>query len=131
MAAGFSSSQATNAARAPDINQANTVPIAHLTDRAAIRVSGPDAAQLLHNVLTLDMPGVERHGIGYGALLTPQGKILWDFLLHKLSDGYAADLRAGEAEAFARRLALYRLRAKVEIAARAGSGRFCPMAGFA
>jgi tRNA-modifying protein YgfZ len=90
--------------------------LTNLDDRAVVRVAGPDAPTLLHNVLTLDMQGVERHGSGYGALLTPQGKILWDFILHKLPDGYAVDLRADQAEAFAKRLALYRLRAKVEIA---------------
>lgn len=92
------------------------MPLAQLPDRAVIRIAGPDAATLLHNVLTLDMARVERHGSGYGALLTPQGKILWDFILHKQPDGYAADLRADQAEAFAKRLSLYRLRAKVEIA---------------
>jgi len=71
----------------------------------------------LQNVVTLDVQAVDRHGSGYGALLTPQGKILWDFVLHRLADGYAADVRADQAEAFARRLSLYRLRAKVEIAA--------------
>ena len=89
--------------------------VAQLTDRAVVRIAGPDAATLLHNVLTLDMKRVEAHGSGYGALLTPQGKILWDFILHKEPDGYAAELRADQAEAFARRLALYRLRAQVEI----------------
>jgi folate-binding protein YgfZ len=91
--------------------------LAHLADRAVVSVTGPDAFALLHNVLTLDMPGVDRHGSGYGALLTPQGKILWDFILHRTPDGYAADLRVTEVEAFAKRLALYRLRAKVDIAA--------------
>lgn len=93
------------------------MPQALLNDRAVVRITGPDAGALLHNVLTVDMPGVDRHGSGYGALLTPQGKILWDFILHRLPEGYAADLRADQAEAFAKRLALYKLRAKVEIAA--------------
>ena len=90
--------------------------IARLDDRAIVRIAGPDAAQLLQNVVTLDVPTVDRNGSGYGALLTPQGKILWDFVLHRLPEFYAADVRAGELEAFARRLSLYRLRAKVEIA---------------
>jgi folate-binding protein YgfZ len=92
------------------------MPLAHLYDRAVIGVSGPDAGALLQNVLTLEVPAVDRRGLGYGALLTPQGKILWDFMLHKSPDGYFVDLRGNEAEAFAKRLSLYRLRAKVEIA---------------
>ncbi len=92
------------------------MPTAHLDDRAVVRIAGPDAKTLLQNVVTLDMESVDRHGSGYGALLTPQGKILFDFVLHKAPDGYAADLQAGEAEAFAKRLSLYKLRAKVEIA---------------
>jgi folate-binding protein YgfZ len=91
--------------------------VAHLDDRAVVRIAGPDAATLLQNVVTLDMERVESHGSGYGALLTPQGKILWDFVLHELGDGYGADVRAGEAEGFAKRLSLYRLRAKVEVVA--------------
>jgi folate-binding protein YgfZ len=91
------------------------MPLTHLDDRAVVRVAGADATTLLQNVVTLDMDGVDEHGSGYGALLTPQGKILWDFVLHRFGDGYAADVRAGEAEAFAKRLTLYRLRAKVEI----------------
>src|SRR3712207_2476026 len=92
------------------------MPLTQLPDRAVVRISGPEAAALLQNVLTLDVQSVDRDGSGYGALLTPQGKILWDFILHKQPDGYAADLRADQADAFVKRLSLYRLRAKVEIA---------------
>lgn len=92
------------------------MPIAQLTDRAVVRIAGPDAGALLHNVLTLDIASVDRRGSGYGALLTPQGKILWDYILHRQPDGYAADLRADQAEAFAKRLSLYKLRANVDIA---------------
>ena len=91
------------------------MPTAHLNDRAVVRIAGPEAKTLLQNVVTLDMDGVDSHGSGYGALLTPQGKILWDFVLHRLPDGYGADLRAGEAEGFAKRLSMYKLRAKVQI----------------
>jgi folate-binding protein YgfZ len=91
------------------------MPVAQLDDRAVVRIAGPDAKTLLQNVVTNDIDIVEGHGSGYGALLTPQGKILWDFVLHKQGDGFAADVRAGESEAFAKRLTLYRLRAKVEI----------------
>jgi folate-binding protein YgfZ len=102
-------------AKSSDAALSQRVLTALLDDRAVVRMAGPDAHALLQNVVTLDMDEVDRHGSGYGALLTPQGKILWDFVLHRLPDGYAADVRNGEAEGFAKRLTLYRLRAKVEI----------------
>lgn len=92
------------------------MPTARLDDRAVIAISGPDAETLLQNVLTTDVPAVLSAGIGYGALLTPQGKIVADLLLHRRGDGFAADIRAEEAEAFVKRLAMYRLRSKVTIA---------------
>jgi len=93
------------------------MPVARLDDRAVVRIAGPDAATLLQNVVTLDVGDVDRHGSSYGALLTPQGKILWDFILHRMPDGYAADLRSSEVDSFIKRLTLYRLRAKADIAA--------------
>ena len=92
------------------------MPTARLLDRAVLLVSGPDAKTLLHNVLTADIRRADLSGAAYGALLTPQGKILWDFILHRYGKGYALDLRAEEIEGFAKRLALYRLRSKLEIA---------------
>lgn len=91
------------------------MPTARLDDRAVIAISGPDAATLLQNVLTTDVPRVRAAGLGYGALLTPQGKIVADLLLHRLDDGFAADIRAEAAEDFVKRLRLYRLRSKVTI----------------
>jgi hypothetical protein len=54
----------------------------------------------------------------YAALLTPQGKILFDFLLQDLDGAVAIDCAAGGAEALLKRLTMYRLRAKVELARR-------------
>ena len=92
------------------------MPVAHLTDRAVLAVAGPDARTLLHNVLTADMNRVDAQGSGFGALLIPQGKILWDFIIHRSGAGYALDLRADQLDAFAKRLVLYRLRSNVDIA---------------
>ncbi|MDQ0324785.1 folate-binding protein YgfZ [Rhodopseudomonas julia] len=91
------------------------MPLAHLTDRAVVLVAGPDAHNLLHNLVTCSMDEVESAGIAYGALLSPQGKILFDFLIHRRDEGFAIDLRSEEAESFIKRMTLYRLRAKVEI----------------
>ncbi len=101
------------------------MPVAQLDDRAVLSVTGADATRLLNDVLTLDMAQVAQAGIGYGALLSPQGKILFDFLIHKnggdRADGGAAgwfiDVRRDAADDLAKRLGYYKLRADMEIAA--------------
>ena len=54
---------------------------ARLIDRGVIRVSGEDARDFLQNLVTNDMDTVTPERAGYGALLTPQGKIISDFLV--------------------------------------------------
>ncbi|WP_269583477.1 CAF17-like 4Fe-4S cluster assembly/insertion protein YgfZ [Roseibium sp. Sym1] len=88
---------------------------AHLSDRALIRVGGPEAQHFLQNLVTADIDEVDREGARAGALLTPQGKILFDFLLYRSSDGYLLDTPAATAPDLLKRLTFYRLRAKVEL----------------
>ena len=99
------------------------MPLACLDDRAIVRVAGPEAETFLQNIITADMAGLTAAGIAYGGLLTPQGKILFDFLIHDRPQGddgsgraFVFDLPAGQAEGFIKRLGFYRLRAKVDIA---------------
>jgi tRNA-modifying protein YgfZ len=91
------------------------MPLARLDDRAILAVSGADARAFLHNLLTVDMEDVDRDGAGYGALLTPQGKIVADFLVHREAERYLLDLRHEVLEDLLKRLMLYRLRSKVEL----------------
>ncbi|RWO65215.1 MAG: folate-binding protein [Mesorhizobium sp.] len=93
------------------------MPFAQLKDRALVSVSGPDAEHFLQNILTTDLdilaPGEARPG----ALLTPQGKILFDFLISRTGENaFWLECRADISDDFIRRLTLYKLRAKVEIA---------------
>jgi len=87
---------------------------AHLTDRALIRMSGPDANHYLQNLVTSDMKTVDQQGAGSAALLAPQGKILFDFLIYKDGDSYLLDTPAAAADDLLKRLIFYKLRAKVE-----------------
>jgi folate-binding protein YgfZ len=90
-----------------------------LDDRAVIAVSGPEARDFLQGLITNDIMRVTPGTLGYAALLTPQGKILFDFLIGQRDDGvFLIDAPAATADALVKRLSLYRLRAKVEIAAR-------------
>ncbi len=90
---------------------------AHLRDRAIVSVEGPDAEHFLQNIVTTDLDQVAAGEAKPGALLTPQGKILFDFLISRRGeDGFRLDVRADVADDFVRRLMLYRLRAKAQIA---------------
>jgi folate-binding protein YgfZ len=97
-----------------------TIHKVQLQDRAVLRVSGPDAASFLQGLLTNDVENLEVGEARYAALLTPQGKILFDFLVLRIGAesgaAYLIDCSAAQAGDLAKRLGFYRLRAKVTIA---------------
>ena len=63
------------------------MPIATLDDRAIISVTGADAEHFLQNILTVDLDALEAGVAKPGALLSPQGKILFDFLISRDGGG--------------------------------------------
>ncbi|MEP3278919.1 MAG: folate-binding protein [Stappiaceae bacterium] len=89
--------------------------IAELTDRGIVRIAGPERSPFLQNLLTCNMDLVENSGPQFGALLTPQGKILFDFLIANSEQGYLVDLPLSLIPTFIKRLGFYKLRAKVDI----------------
>ncbi|TIL74307.1 MAG: folate-binding protein YgfZ [Mesorhizobium sp.] len=93
------------------------MPFAQLKDRALVSVSGPDAESFLQNILTTDLDALAAGEAKPGALLTPQGKILFDFLISRAGEKlFRLECRSDISDDFMRRLMLYKLRAKVEIA---------------
>ncbi len=86
----------------------------HATDRAVLRIGGPDAAHFLQGLVTNDLDRLS-DGPVYAAMLSPQGKYLFDFIMRRDGDDILLDVEAARAADLARRLSLYRLRAKVEI----------------
>lgn len=89
--------------------------IAELARRGVVAVSGADAEQFLNDVITSDVPKADG-GAAYGGLLTPQGKILFDFIVFRHGGRFLFDLPRTLVADFIKRLTFYRLRAKVEIA---------------
>ncbi|MEM7641964.1 MAG: folate-binding protein [Pseudomonadota bacterium] len=81
--------------------------------RTVLRISGPDREPFLHGLITRDVPD---EGLGYAALLTPQGKYLADFLTFHDDDALFLDVASDLAPRLVQRLTMYRLRAKVDIA---------------
>ena len=92
--------------------------IAELTDRAVVAVSGPEARAFLQGLITNDAQKGAPGSALYTAMLTPQGKILFDFLIAESDGALLLDCRREAREALIKRLSLYKLRAKVEIVAR-------------
>ena len=89
-----------------------------LDDRAVIALSGPDARTLLQCLITNDIEKLAPGRAIYAALLAPQGKILFDFILSEGDGAVLLDCAAEAADTLLKRLTMYRLRAKVEIARR-------------
>ncbi|ACK85447.1 YgfZ/GcvT domain-containing protein [Methylorubrum extorquens] len=93
------------------------MPIALLPDRTVVAVSGPDALPFLQGILTCNVETLPEGEARLGALLTPQGKIQFDFLVSRSDDGFRLDVAAERVADLVKRLGLYRLRAKVTVAA--------------
>lgn len=91
-----------------------TCSIAELSDRTAIRVSGADAHKFLQDVVTNDVTNAVDGKAVHAALLTPQGKILFDFFLLDRGDHLLLECGRETVDEFIRRLTFYRLRAAVE-----------------
>lgn len=90
---------------------------ARLDSRALVRVSGSDWRSFLQGLLTQDVETLAEGELRFGALLTPQGRLLFDLFILGESDGALLDVATARREALIQRLSMYRLRARVEIAA--------------
>jgi folate-binding protein YgfZ len=91
-------------------------PIAHLKSRALVRLSGEDWRTFLQGLLTQDVATLNVGQLRFSALLTPQGRLLFDLFVLGLADGALLDVAADRRSALVQRLSMYRLRAKVEVA---------------
>lgn len=87
-----------------------------LAGRAVISVGGEARVAFLEGLLSCRVEGIAPGELRYGALLTPQGKIVSDMFLHAFGDRIALDVPAEAAGDLARRLAMYKLRAAVTVA---------------
>jgi len=92
---------------------------AQLEDRGVVSVSGADATGFLQGLLTNDVERLAPSEARYAALLTPQGKILFDMIAvraHGREPSYLIDCALAQAGDLAKRLGFYKLRAKIAIA---------------
>lgn len=89
-----------------------------LTDdtRTVLRLTGADVRPFLQGIVTNDVGRLGPDRALYAALLTPQGKYLFDFILVDAGDAVLLDVASDGADQLAARLGMYRLRRDVTIA---------------
>ncbi|WP_273720539.1 MULTISPECIES: folate-binding protein YgfZ [unclassified Bartonella] len=86
-----------------------------LKKRKIIEITGEEATDFLQVLITTDVTKIGSQEIFPGALLSPQGKVIADFLIGKREDGYFIDTTFSLADILYKRLLLYKLHKKVEI----------------
>jgi folate-binding protein YgfZ len=95
--------------------------LALLADRRLIQIAGPDWRGFLQGLITQDVEALAVGAVAYGALLTPQGRLLFDMFVWAEEGGAVLDVAAEGREALIARLSMYRLRSKIAISARDGA----------
>jgi folate-binding protein YgfZ len=86
-----------------------------LADRSVIRVAGDDVRGFLQGLVTADTALLAPGAPAWAALLSPQGKALFDFILWADGGDVLIDVEASQAEALTKRLSLYRLRRAITL----------------
>jgi len=86
-----------------------------LEDRGLLYINGEDAKEFLQNIITNNVEKVSTNISCFGALLTSQGKYLFDFIIIKHKNGYLLDCEKKNIDQLYNQLSLYKLRSKVEI----------------
>jgi folate-binding protein YgfZ len=91
------------------------MPAVFLENRSLISVAGAEAEPFLQNLITTDLAALTVDEARPGALLTPQGKILFDFMVWRDGPNLALETDAEQSEGLLKRLTMYRLRAPVDL----------------
>ncbi len=90
---------------------------AFLAGRSFLLVGGADAESFLQNLITTDLASLGEGEARSGALLTPQGKVLFHFLIARENGGFRVETDSTSRDNLLKRLTMYRLRAAVELSA--------------
>jgi tRNA-modifying protein YgfZ len=89
-----------------------------LPHRSIVRVSGEDSEMFLNGLITQSVSDIGAGDRRWGALLTPQGKIIADFLVSRTAGDFFLECASSLREDLVQRLRRFRLRARVEVSAR-------------
>ena len=86
-----------------------------LENRGLISISGNDAKEYLQNIITNDINKVSKTNSLFSALLSPQGKYLFEFFIIKSTNGYYLDCDNKATEELLINLSKYKLRSEIKI----------------
>ena len=86
-----------------------------LQNRGLISVTGNDAKEYLQNIITNDINKVSKSNSIFAALLSPQGKYLFDFFITKGDEGYLLECDRNSLKELINNLSKYKIRSKVDI----------------
>jgi len=86
-----------------------------LPDRSIVAVTGSDAVAFLQGLVTQDVAALKDGQLSYGALLTPQGKIAFDFFITVEGDSVFLECEKNKAQALCERLKTFILRRNITI----------------
>lgn len=89
--------------------------ICALPDWAVLMVAGADAAAFLQGQTTCDVLALTPGASGCGAFCTPKGRVIANFRLTRVDDGFLVWLSAGLSDAVHQRLRMFVLRSRVSI----------------
>jgi hypothetical protein len=98
------------------------MPAVFLRDRLLLRVGGAEAEPFLQNLITTDLSTLAVEEARPGALLTPQGKILFDFMIWRDGADLLLETDTAQRDNLLKRLTMYRLRAPVVLTAEEARG---------
>ena len=86
-----------------------------LEERGLLSITGSDTKDFLQNILSNDITKVDNANSIFSAILTPQGKCLYEFFVIKSKDGYLLECDLALVLEIVSHLTKYKLRSKIEI----------------
>ena len=86
-----------------------------LEERGLLSITGSDTKDFLQNILSNDITKVDNANSIFSAILTPQGKCLYEFFVIKSKDGYLLECDLALVLEMVSHLTKYKLRSKIEI----------------
>jgi folate-binding protein YgfZ len=92
-----------------------SIKAALLPDRSVIEAAGEDRVSFLQGLITNGVEGLKKGAACFAGLLSPQGKILFDFFVINTGEAFLLDCPAVAAGDLFKRLTFYKLRAKVSL----------------